>query len=306
MTAGRLSLDHVGIVVPSMDEAIDWWTTLFGVRLVWREQPVDVEGARLGLPGEAVRLQGAIFDTGGSAFLELHEYFKPAGASPRRPCDTGYNHLSFYAEDLAHEYGRLQAAGMTFFGEPMLITSGGLVGHQWVWGADPWGTVVELHQHARPHGEAGRLVLDHPGITVEDLDVATRWYCEAYGWTVRWTEGWTEIDGRLFGMDEKVIQLRGRILDTGGTFVELHEFGSPRGTGKRRTCDLGQGHIAVYAHDIVGEYERLSVGGMQFYKDVMRIPDGALKGFDWAYGVTPFGTTVEICRHPPAPVLALG
>ena len=144
-----LRLDHAGVVVPDLDAAIDWYCENFDCRVAWREAPTDVDDAAIGLPGEHVRLRGAVLWAGG-AYLELHEYLSPTGSAPRRVCDTGIGHIAFFSDDIRGDFGRLTARGMRFYGEPRRIASGGLTDHWWAYGEDPWGNVVQLCHHPQP------------------------------------------------------------------------------------------------------------------------------------------------------------
>lgn len=298
MTVTSAPLDHAGVVVPDFADGLGWYTEVLGLRPVWRSRPLDVDdGTVLGLPGEKVRLEGVLLLGGGNAMVEMHRYHWPSAPGTRRACDTGYNHIAFYTGDVPAEFGRLQAAGMTFFGEPQPIRHGEEAGHWWVWGTDPFGTIIELYCP----GGAGPLSVGHPGLVVEDLDAATDWYCRLFGWSVRRSTEPTKIDGRALGLPGEVL-VRRRILGTGSADVELQQFLAPTGTASRRICDTGQGHIAVYTDDIAGEHQRLQATGMRFLgppRDI--VTDPTLAGFTWTYGLDPWGNVVELIRHPAVP-----
>lgn len=145
-----LVLDHVGIVVDDLDEAVEWYCKHFACRVAWREAATDVDDIAIGLPHEHVRLRGAVLQAGDRVFLELHQYLVPTGTGNRRVCDTGIGHLAFFTDDIQGDYRRLLDAGMRFYGAPREITTGGLTGHWWVYGEDPWGNVVQLCHHPDP------------------------------------------------------------------------------------------------------------------------------------------------------------
>lgn len=147
-----LRLDHAGIVVADLDAAVAWYCEHFECRLVWSEAATDVDDVAIGLPGERVRLRGAILQTG-DAFLELHEYLAPTGRTSRRVCDLGIGHVAFFSDDIVGDYERLRASGMRFYAAPRLIEKGGLAGHWWAYGEDPWGNVVQLCHHPDPPEE---------------------------------------------------------------------------------------------------------------------------------------------------------
>jgi lactoylglutathione lyase/glyoxylase I family protein len=147
-----MRLDHVGIVVPDLDAAVAWYTKNCDCEVSWLEAETDVDDVAIGLPGETVRLRGAVLYAGG-AFIELHEYLEPTGSTSRRVCDTGIGHFAFYSDDIHSDFERLAAAGVRFYGEPKRIEDGGLIDHWWVYGEDPWGNVIQLCHHPPPPSE---------------------------------------------------------------------------------------------------------------------------------------------------------
>lgn len=148
----EFALDHTGLVVPDLDAAVAFYVAAFGMTVVSRESDTDVSSSAIGLPGENVRLRGAILQAG-TAQLELHQYLTPVGTGARRVCDTGFGHIAFAVLDIDEAYRFLIDQGVTFNTEPQLIATGGLAGRRWVYGQDPWGNVIELGQN--PTDESG-------------------------------------------------------------------------------------------------------------------------------------------------------
>ncbi len=145
MNKPRFTIEHTGIVVPDLEAAVEFYVEVFGLEVVTREADTDVDSDAIGLPGEPVRLRGAILAAGGTQ-LEIHEYLTPRGTASRRVSDTGIGHFCFEVADIhvAHDY--LVSKGMTFNTAPNLIETGVLAGRWWVYGKDPWGVVIELAQ----------------------------------------------------------------------------------------------------------------------------------------------------------------
>lgn len=141
------ALDHTGLVVSDLDAAVAFYSATFGMTVVSRESDTDVPSSAIGLPGEHVRLRGAILRAG-TTHLELHQYLAPVGTGGRRVCDTGFGHIAFAVSDIDEAYRFLIDRGVTFNSKPQLITSGGLAGRRWVYGQDPWGNVIELGQNS--------------------------------------------------------------------------------------------------------------------------------------------------------------
>ena len=296
-----LGIDHLGIVVDNIHSAMEFWQEVFNFKLAWREQPTDVDGAPLGLPGEAVRIEGAILAAPGRpltgrrpVYLELHQYHRPTGVGERRPCDTGFNHLCLHHPNPAREHARLRSLGVRVFGEPRPQADG----PSWFWFEEPNSRVpVGIRNLAHPLTARDAVALAHPGLVVPDLEKALRWYRGMFGWAVVAREPATDIPLDAFGMGEPT-RLKGVTMDTGSGHFELIEFLSPHTAGKRRTCDIGQGHVAVFAERIEEEYARLKRAGMHFFGVPTRITHGGLAGTTWVYGTDPYGNIVELTNHP--------
>lgn len=145
-TRPSFAIEHTGIVVPDLDAAVRFYTIAFGMGVLSREADTEVDSDAIGLPGEAVRLRGAILD-GGTSYLELHQYLTPTGVAPRRVSDQGIGHLCFAVADIDEAYDYLRGLGVEFNTTPKLIAEGELAGRWWVYGKDPWGVVIELAQN---------------------------------------------------------------------------------------------------------------------------------------------------------------
>jgi lactoylglutathione lyase/glyoxylase I family protein len=142
------SLDHVGIVVSNLDEAVTWYRSALGCTVVWRQEPHEVPGAALGLPaGGVIRLSTAMLSAG-SGGIELHEYLNPGtSTSARELQDSGIGHLAIAVSDIHAAAARLASMGVQFAAGPQHIESGPLAGRKWLYGKDPFGVTLELCQH---------------------------------------------------------------------------------------------------------------------------------------------------------------
>lgn len=139
-------LDHVGLVVPDLVEAVTFYTQTFGMSVVSRESDTNVDPDAIGLPGRVVRLRGALLQAGPDVRLELHQYLVPTGTGNRAVSDTGFGHICFAVKDIQAAFDALSRRGLQFNTPPQLIEQGGLAGRWWVYGRDPWGNVIELGQ----------------------------------------------------------------------------------------------------------------------------------------------------------------
>lgn len=139
-------VDHIGVTVSDLDRSVAFYEMVLGnpplSRGVATEQSVvEIVGY------DPIELHTAYFAIpGASSMLELLEYREPEGARvDMETFNTGNTHVCFVVDDLAHEYARLAAAGVSFrHSGPSSITSGMYAGGQGAYFRDPDGVTVEL------------------------------------------------------------------------------------------------------------------------------------------------------------------
>lgn len=103
----------------------------------------------------------------------------------------------------------------------------------------------------------------HPAIVVHDLERATRFYCEAFGFRMlsdaleRWQDN-PAVDAAI-GLENSAAM--GRMLAGHNCYLELFEFQRPASTAPApktlSAAALGIRHICFYTDDIEQEYQRL-------------------------------------------------
>ncbi len=96
-----VSIDHVGYVVPDLDEAIDRYRTQFGMDLLVREV-LDDQG-----------VEAAALDAGGSTAVELIQPLDPSGSVARflERRGPGLHHVAYRVEDIKEALADLAARG---------------------------------------------------------------------------------------------------------------------------------------------------------------------------------------------------
>jgi len=109
-----LSLDHVGIAVENLDEALELYTKLLGL---------EVKGTEV---VEAQKVRTAFLPLGGTE-LELLESTDPEGPIGRfiAARGQGVQHLAFRVEDIVAALVELKAAGMRLIDEVPRYGAGG-------------------------------------------------------------------------------------------------------------------------------------------------------------------------------------
>jgi catechol 2,3-dioxygenase-like lactoylglutathione lyase family enzyme len=134
-TAG---IDHVGITVPSLKQAEEFFASTFGCEPVTQIGPFNMAPR-----AESVTL--AMLRCGNGANIELFEYKNSTGSTvmPKNE-DIGAAHIAFYTDDVHAGVAYLKSQGITVLGEPMTMTSGDTAGETWVHFLSPWGSELEL------------------------------------------------------------------------------------------------------------------------------------------------------------------
>ena len=157
-------IDHIGVTVPDLETATLFLTRAFGAVVLYdtlrrhdgpRGGP-DVE-RRLGVPAGtqqlAVRmlaLPGEGADVEGPG-IELFEFQGPRREPPARPCDFGWQHVAFYAEDLDEAVRSCVAAGATLLAEPQPLPGPEAGEHnRFAYLHTPWGSTLELLTYPDP------------------------------------------------------------------------------------------------------------------------------------------------------------
>jgi catechol 2,3-dioxygenase-like lactoylglutathione lyase family enzyme len=149
--------------------------------------------------------------------------------------------------------------------------------------------------------------IDHIGVTVPDLEAATRFFAEAFDAVVLYDtlrRGDGPVGGpgteRRLGVPEGTAEVVVRMLALpNGPGLELFEFRGPRQRGPALPCDLGWQHIAFYVDDLDEAAARVSraggipLGGPQ----PLPGPEAGSRNRFW-YARTPWGGTLELLTYP--------
>lgn len=142
---GIQGIHHVGISVPDIELAEDFYGNKLGMETVWRW---DFESSEIG--DRVTKLKGAAAKTlllrAGNIHLEIFEFQSPIPEvqDPWRPvCDHGFTHLGFeVARDDIHDvYRRLEEAGVKWHTELTGEISDSVI---ITYGRDPFGNVIEI------------------------------------------------------------------------------------------------------------------------------------------------------------------
>jgi catechol 2,3-dioxygenase-like lactoylglutathione lyase family enzyme len=155
-TPDLLGVDHVGINVPDLNQAVTFFTDVLGFTPVTQLGPVPLDAAwkqanhlHAGTGPVTIKMVRA----GTGASIELFHYQASEG-SQQQPGgdDIGATHISFYTSDIKASVAYMKSKGVKFLGEPLLMTSGNTAGETWVYFETPWGSKMELNSY--PAGKA--------------------------------------------------------------------------------------------------------------------------------------------------------
>lgn len=150
------AIDHVGIAVPDLDEAIEFYSTRFGFRLVHSEVNADqgVREAMLAVGASDVRLQLLAPDRPDSAIARFLERSGP-----------GVQQVAYRVSSVEAAMAAFAAQGMRLlYDEPRRGTAGSRI--NFIHPSDAGGVLVELVEPARdqngaPRAEISEIVAQH-------------------------------------------------------------------------------------------------------------------------------------------------
>lgn len=150
----KLFIDHIGIVVRSLEESVPFYEALFGApvqRVSWRGKDAEYVAAMVAHPG--LELDGVFFQVPYTqTLLEMIEYHGVAETGERLdPMKVSAMHLGLYVDDLDAVVARLKAFGVTFRSGPIDIPYGPSKGGRTIYFNDPNGVNIQLMEtHSRP------------------------------------------------------------------------------------------------------------------------------------------------------------
>ncbi|MDE0210698.1 MAG: VOC family protein [Boseongicola sp.] len=150
-------LEHVGLTVPDLEQAVEFFETVFGAVTVLSTGLVDVDDEfmikSLGVPGDRRIQDIRVLRLGNGTNLELFQYSGEDRDAPlKRNSEPGACHLAFQVDDIEAAAARLREAGVDVLEGPTLIDSGPMEGLNWVYLRTPWGQFLELVSMDGPLG----------------------------------------------------------------------------------------------------------------------------------------------------------
>ena len=156
-----LGIQHVGLTVSDIDEAVTWFREALGFEELFREDPIDIDSKHwaqsLDVPIGSRMEASVLIGCGAGIQLELFQYSSSAERRERpMNYEDGGHHLAFQVSDLAAAVKRLVDAGATPMGQIKDNPHGPWEGVDWIYMKTPFGLYLELLQFP-----AGGLSYEH-------------------------------------------------------------------------------------------------------------------------------------------------
>jgi catechol 2,3-dioxygenase-like lactoylglutathione lyase family enzyme len=147
------TIDHLGVTVPDLDEAVAFFVDALGAEDWYREGPSEDDGGAMWRelrvhPRASVRL--AMLKLGSSTTIELLEYKLPSGeATTTAPPNSDHSaaHIGLRVRDVDAAASYLRGVpGVEVLEGPVTVEEGASAGLKWCYFTAPWGLMMELVQ----------------------------------------------------------------------------------------------------------------------------------------------------------------
>jgi catechol 2,3-dioxygenase-like lactoylglutathione lyase family enzyme len=331
---GLVGVDHVGLTVPDIDEAVAWFHDVMGCTAPLTFGPfADPTGTfiqdLLGVHPRAVVEQITHVRCGHSASIELFEYDAPDQRQTfAKNSDWAGHHVAFYVTDITAAVEYMQGKGVQKLLGPVPVTDGPAAGQTINYFRAPFGTYIELISY--PAGMAyesdpsrplwsprrngldatsttvpGLLGMDHVGITVPNVADAVAWFENVLGCTSPLAFGpfsdptGTFIQDLLDVHPRAVVEHIQHVRCGNGPSVELFQYTAPdQDQTFRKNSDYSGKHIAFYVRHIDKAVAYMQSKGVEKLLGPVPVTDGPAAGQTINYFRAPFGTYIELISYP--------
>lgn len=150
-------------------------------------------------------------------------------------------------------------------------------------------------------GMPGFRGAEHIGLTVPDIDAASRFFEEVIGCEVLFVAGSASDDTGNWMEEHINVHPRARNLEYryvrcgNGTNLELFQYSAPdQRTEPPRNSDIGGHHIAFYVDDIDAAIAHLVRHGVKVLGKPTHVTEGPTAGLTWVYFLAPWGLQLEL------------
>lgn len=154
-------------------------------------------------------------------------------------------------------------------------------------------------------GMPGMRGMDHVGITVPDIKVATAFFTDVLGCEAAMSFGPFSDDRGTFMQDalhvdpRAVIEQITQVRCGNGSNIELFQYKAPdQKTVAIRNSDIGGHHMAFYVDDIDAAAKWLKEAKVETFMGPIPIKEGPAAGQSILYFLAPWGTQMELITYP--------
>jgi glyoxylase I family protein len=153
-------------------------------------------------------------------------------------------------------------------------------------------------------GLPGLLGVEHIGLTVPDVEAASRFFVDVLGAEVVFEIGpfvaeddWMQ---KHLGVHPRAVIRKLRMLRmASGPSLELFQYEAPdQAQARPKNSDAGGHHIAFYVTDMDAAVVHLKQHGVTVFGEPTTMTDGASAGLAWVYFLSPWGLQLELVRAP--------
>lgn len=331
---GLVGCDHVGITVPDINQAIEWFEDVLGARAPLTFGPLEAGPFVASVVDVSKKTsidQITMLRIGHSANIELFKYTAPTGQRHDMPKNSDWSghHVAFYVKDMDAAVEYMKGKGVTRMpAGPFTIAAGPAAGQTIQYFRTPWGGYIEFISY--PDGMAyeekvkrplwspkvngkdsvvtkvpGLLGIDHVGLTVPNIAAAAKWLETKLGLENPLTFGpFSDPTGNfmkaLVDLNPKAVVEQIRVLGNGnGPNLELFQYSAPGQDRRfRRNSDWGGHHVAFYVRGIDKGVKALQEKAGHKLFGPVKLTEGPAAGQAINYFETPFGTDVELISYP--------
>ena len=155
---GMRGIDHIGLTVPDLDQAVSFFGDVLGCSAVTGFGPLsDPEGTfmqdLLAVNPKAVIEKVTLMRCGFGANLELFQYSAPDQATiTQKNSDIGAHHVGIYVDDIDAAVAYLDEKGVRHNWGPLPVSDGPTAGQSIIYFYAPWG--LQLEAISYPDGMA--------------------------------------------------------------------------------------------------------------------------------------------------------
>ncbi len=153
-------------------------------------------------------------------------------------------------------------------------------------------------------GLPGLRGADHIGLTVPDIEAATRFFVEVIGCTPIYEVGpfRAEDDWMAIHLDvhpRSVVKRLRMLKCLNGPNLELFEYEAPdQKDSIPPNSDPGGHHLAFYVDDMAAAVAHLKAQGVELQGEPSVIGEGPSAGLTWLYFKAPWGLQLELVSYP--------